>query len=165
MRRQATQRLVLASFVMAALTFLSSVTGCSRNPNIRKRKYLESGERYMAKGKLQEAAIQFSNALKVDHGYAAAHYQLAHTYIKEGMLQAGYVELIHTVDLAPSNIQARLDLGNLALAGGDLARATEQARALLPVPTSPRISTGTLDSASSAAWPRSLRMIGLVPIK
>src|ERR1700723_2289258 len=117
MRPQENPRIVMASFTMMAFVFLSSVTGCSRDPNIRKEKYLESGERYFAKGKMQEASIQFSNALKVDPGFANAHYQLGHTYIREGMLQAGYIELIHTVDLEPSNLQARIDLGNLALAG------------------------------------------------
>jgi tetratricopeptide (TPR) repeat protein len=131
MRRQGNLRFVLASFSMMAFILLGSVTGCFRDPNMRKQKYLESGERYLAKGKLQEAAIQFFNALKVDHNFADAHYQLGHTYIKEGMLQAGYIELIHTVDLEPSNIQARIDLGNLAVAGGDLARAKEQAKAVL----------------------------------
>ena len=58
------------------------LTGCSRDPNVRKQKYLESGQRYFAKGKYREAAIEFRNATEVDPTFAAAHYQLAESFIK-----------------------------------------------------------------------------------
>jgi len=36
---------------MAAVCFLGVLlTGCARDPNVRKQKYLESGERYFDKG-------------------------------------------------------------------------------------------------------------------
>ena len=49
---------VIMLFVAAAL-----LTGCHGDPNVRKQKYLESGERYSAQGKYREAAIQYLNAL------------------------------------------------------------------------------------------------------
>ena len=70
-----------------------------------------------SEGKLKEATIQFSNALKVDRNFADAHYELAKVYIKQGSMLPGYAELLRTVDLAPNNIKARIDLGNLQLAG------------------------------------------------
>ncbi len=111
---------------------LSTVfAGCKHDPNVQKQKYLESGKRYENEGKNREAVIQFSNALKVDHNFAAAHYELAKTYIQLGSMVAGYQELQRTVSLSPSNLQARLDLGNMLLAGGIPDRATEQANAVL----------------------------------
>ena len=56
--------------------------GCTRDPNVKKAKYLKSGENYAAQGKQQEAIIQFSNAIKIDKNYAAAHYDLAKAYLK-----------------------------------------------------------------------------------
>jgi len=47
------QYAVAAVCVLAAL-----LTGCSRDPNVRKQKYLESGQRYFDKGQYREAAIQ-----------------------------------------------------------------------------------------------------------
>jgi len=41
-------------------------SGCSRDPNVRKQKYFESGQRYFEKGKYREAAIQYGNAVQVD---------------------------------------------------------------------------------------------------
>jgi Tfp pilus assembly protein PilF len=55
--------------VLAAL-----LTGCSRDPNVRKQKYLESGQRYFDKGQYREAEIQFENAIQVDSRFADAHY-------------------------------------------------------------------------------------------
>jgi outer membrane biogenesis lipoprotein LolB len=39
--------------------FLALLTACSRDPNVRKQKYFDSGEKYFAEGKYREAAIQY----------------------------------------------------------------------------------------------------------
>ena len=122
-RRQAT-----AATLALALVGLS---GCKHDPNVQKRKYFESGKRYETEGKYREATIQFSNALKVDRNYAPAHYELAKTYIQLGSIIAAYQELQRTVALDPANIQARLDLGNMLLAGGLPVKSKEQANAVL----------------------------------
>jgi tetratricopeptide (TPR) repeat protein len=108
-------------------------TGCSRDPNKQKQKYLESGKRYADEGKLKEATIQISNALKVDHNFAPAHYELAKVYLKQGSMLPAYAELMRTVDLQPGNIPARIDLGSILLAANETGRATEQAHAILAI--------------------------------
>jgi Tfp pilus assembly protein PilF len=55
------------SAVLTLALTLGFTTGCHRDPNKLKLRYLESGKRYFDQGKLKEAGIQFSNALKVDH--------------------------------------------------------------------------------------------------
>jgi tetratricopeptide (TPR) repeat protein len=110
---------------------LASTIGCNRDPNVRKQKYLQSGERYEKEGKLREAVIQFSNALRFDRGFAAAHYELAKTYSRMDLPNQAYMELMRTVELSPGNLQARLDLGNLLLSGRQPDRAAEQAKAVL----------------------------------
>ena len=56
---------------MAAVCVLAALlTGCSRDPNVRKQKYLESGQRYFDKGQYREAEIQFQNAIQVDARFA-----------------------------------------------------------------------------------------------
>jgi tetratricopeptide (TPR) repeat protein len=107
------------------------ITSCSRNPNIRKQKYLESGKKYYEKAKYREAAIQFSNALQVDPRFADAHYQLAQTYLKMGSYPAAYQELRRTVDLQPDNTRAQLDIGNLLLAGRQFDEAEKHAQGVL----------------------------------
>src|SRR5882757_3679686 len=129
----ASTALRITAVMLAASLALVSVSGCSRDPNKQKQKYLESGKRYADEGKLKEAAIQFSNALKVDRNFADAHYELGKVYLKQGSAMPGYAELMRTVDLAPNNIKARLDLRNLLLAGNALDRATAQANAILAI--------------------------------
>jgi tetratricopeptide (TPR) repeat protein len=119
------------STVLAVSLALGFTTGCHRDPNKQKQKYLESGKRYAAEGKLKEASIQFSNALKVDHNFADAHYELSKVYLKQGSMLPGYAELMRTVDLQPSNLQARIDLGSLLVAANEPGRAEEQAKAVL----------------------------------
>ncbi len=121
------------SAVVALSLTLGLTLGCHRDPNKLKQRYLESGKRYAAEGKNKEAVIQFSNALKVDHNFADAHYQLSKVYLKEGSVAPGYQELRRTVDLQPGNIPARIDLGNLLLAGRLPDRAAEQANAILAI--------------------------------
>lgn len=117
-----------------ALSFAVGLTlGCHRDPNKVKQRYFESGKRYANEGKLKEASIQFQNALKVDHNFADAHYELSKVYLKGGNMMPAYAELMRTVDLQPANVPARVDLGNLLLAGRQPEKAEEQGRAILAI--------------------------------
>jgi Tfp pilus assembly protein PilF len=116
---------------VALFISLALLSGCHRDPNVRKHKYLESGERYSAQGKDREAAIQFSNALKIDKNFAEAHYDLAQVYLHMGAYSAAYGELLRAADLQPTNYKARLDLGNMQLAGGKTEDAQTQANAVI----------------------------------
>lgn len=121
-----------ASFwVVMSFVAVGSLAGCHGDPNVRKQKYLESGKRYIADGKYREAAIQFSNAVKIDKSFPDAHYELAQAYVHLGQYNAAYGELSRTVSLQPANYKARVDLGNLLLAGGKLDDAESQAKAIL----------------------------------
>lgn len=124
-------RLHKMSAVALATGLLLLSSGCIRDPNVRKQMYLESGKRYENQQKMREAIIQFSNALKIDHNYAEAHYELGKAYLQVGSINAAYSELLTAVDLRPDNIAIRLELGNLQMAGGLVDDAAEQAKAVL----------------------------------
>lgn len=120
-----------AFLVIMLFAAVELLTACHADPNVRKQKYLESGERYSAQGKYQEAVIQFSNALKVDKSYAAAHYALAQAYEHLSEYGSAYGELARTVNLQPTNYKARIDLGNLLIAAGRIDDAQAQASAVM----------------------------------
>jgi cellulose synthase operon protein C len=108
MSRSTTMRLlILSSFLLALLT------GCSRDPNVRKQKFFDSGEKYFAEGKYREAAIQYANATQIDSRFAEAHYKLSQAYLKLGDSNRAYQELSRTVELTPENYRAHTDLGNM----------------------------------------------------
>lgn len=117
----------LASFAVMA----SLLQGCTRDPNVRKAKYLASGQKYAAQGKEKEAIIQFSNAVKIDPHYAAAHFELGKAFLKTGSGLAGYTELRKTIDLDPKNVDARLLLGQIYLASHRPVDSAQQAKAIL----------------------------------
>jgi cellulose synthase operon protein C len=134
MGQASAERIVMKYFSVLAAGVLATIVlfcpGCSRDPNVRKQKYLESGERYFAKAQYSAAAIQFGNAIQADAGDATAHYQLARTYLKLQNWPKGYKELTRTLDLQPGNYEARLDLANLLIAGGDLKQAQAEVQLL-----------------------------------
>ena len=65
------------------LMALMALVSCSRDPNSAKKHYLESGDRYYTKGRYKEAAIQYSNAIKMDPRFGPAHYKLALADLKK----------------------------------------------------------------------------------
>src|SRR5215471_20026958 len=110
MNRATTIRLLLFCCLLAAFC-----TSCSRDPNVRKQRYFDSGEKYFAQGKYREAAIQYSNALQIDSRFAQAHFQLGQSYLRIGDSQRAFQELTRTVELAPDNYRAHVDLANLLM--------------------------------------------------
>jgi tetratricopeptide (TPR) repeat protein len=126
MKRSSVFRMVLVLGCMAVF-----LTACSRDPNVRKQKYFESGQRFFAKGKYREAVIQFRNATEVDPAFGAAHYQLSQSYLKLQDWQHGYSELSRTLELQPDNYKAHADIANLLIAGGQLKMAQEHTELLL----------------------------------
>ena len=145
MRHSRAFRLVLI------LGFTASVLiGCSRDPNVRKQKYFESGQRYFEKAKYREAAIQFSNAVQVDPRFVQAHYHLAQTYLKLQEWTRAYQELSRAIEIDPDNYQARIDLANLLIAGRDFKQAQDQTDFLMAKqPNNPEghIAVANLDAA------------------
>ena len=61
----------IVAIVMLALMAL--FVGCTRNPEAAKRKYLESGNKYLDEKKYDSAVIQYKKALQIDPKYAEAH--------------------------------------------------------------------------------------------
>jgi len=133
MSRLLALRLWLVCLLAAAL-----LSGCSRDPNVRKQKYFESGQRYFAEGKYSEAEIQYSNAIRIDPRFAKAHYELARTYLRLGDGDRAYLELKSTVDLDKNNYRALTDLANLLSAarnpdGSPQADSMKEAKSHLDV--------------------------------
>jgi tetratricopeptide (TPR) repeat protein len=91
--------------ILAALTLVS----CSRDPNVAKKRYLENGNRYFAKGKFKEASIMYRNALQKDQRYGLAYYHLALTDLKLGRTPNALNELRRAIELIPKEQPEHLD--------------------------------------------------------
>jgi tetratricopeptide (TPR) repeat protein len=94
-------------FVAAAA--LLTLVSCSRDPNVAKRRYLESGNRYFDRGKYKEAAIMYGDALQKDRLWGPAHYKLGLTWIKTGNLGGAVSELHKAIERLPKDSPDRWD--------------------------------------------------------
>jgi Tfp pilus assembly protein PilF len=105
-------------YAVAALCLLAAIcTGCSRDPNVRKQKYLESGQRYFDKGQYRKR--RFSSERHPGRcRFADAHYKLGsgcHESSSNG--QTAYQELSKTIEIQPDQYAAHLDMANLLILG------------------------------------------------
>lgn len=114
---------------LCAITVL--VSSCSLDPNARKQKYFQSGQRYFENRQFQEAAIEFTNAIKIDPKYAEARYQLAESYRNLQELDRAHEELIRTIELRPEDYQARMTMLNVLVQGHNFQEAQQVADLLL----------------------------------
>src|ERR1051326_5386023 len=136
--------LTACKYPVTAGLLLVFLSGCSRDPNVRKQKFFKSGEEYFAKARFQEAAIQFNNAIQIDPNFAAAHGRLAQSCLKTRELSCAFREFARTVDLEPQNSQARIELANLMIMGRNFPQAQEQVDILTKqLPNDPRVHVVT----------------------
>ena len=93
------------------------LAGCSRNPDVAKKKYLESGMKYMDQQKYDSAVIQFKKAIQIDPKYAEAHYQLAGRHEAE-QNQEAFKRNEPGGRARSQPLKARVALGGMYLASG-----------------------------------------------
>ncbi|MEO8368045.1 MAG: tetratricopeptide repeat protein [Candidatus Solibacter sp.] len=89
--------------IAVVLTVLIGFTSCSRDPNVVKKRYLESGNKYYENGRYKEASIQFRNALKRDPKFGAAHYKLALVALKVNDIGGAVGSLRRAIELIPAD--------------------------------------------------------------
>lgn len=104
------------------LAVLLGLVSCSRDPNVAKVRYLESGNKYFAKGKYKEARIMYKNALLKDQRFGPAYYKLGLTELQLGSASAAVQALRRAVELIPQANQdhwnAGIQLSEIYLAVG-----------------------------------------------
>ena len=118
-------------WLVFALSSFLIVSGCMRDPETRKRKFMESGQNFYSQHKYRDAAIQFSNALQIDRHFAEGHYQLARAYMGMKVWGGAYGELAKTIEIDSKHYPAHVQFGTLLLVARDYASAKEQAKLVL----------------------------------
>jgi tetratricopeptide (TPR) repeat protein len=92
---------------------------------------LSRGSAYQKAKDYPAAIIEYKNVLQIDPNNAAAHWGLAKGYLANQQIQEGFWELRETVRLDPDNKDAREQLSQLLLLGGDPDEALAQAEELI----------------------------------
>lgn len=118
----------LPAVVSLALLLCAS---CSENPNVTKRKAVGAGERYLAEGKLNEAVIEFKNALQLDVNFVSAVDGLGRAYAAKAWYADAIGELRRAQTLDPDSSAIAADLGRTLLEVGAWQEAGIQAERIL----------------------------------
>ena len=111
-------------FFAAAATLIAA-TACSKDPEVAKREYLESGDRYAAAKKYNEAVVEYRNAIQQDPRFGEARFKLAEAYVQLGDAPNAYREFVRAADLRPDDMTAQIKATQMLL----VAREYESARA------------------------------------
>jgi len=121
------QRRVINFAHQVCLLLILTVTaaGCSRDPNVRKVKFLESGDRYFAEGEYSSAVLEYKNAIDLDSTWGEARKRLAETYVRLGDGPRALEEYVRAADLLSDDVTLQVTAGTYLLA----ARKPEDALA------------------------------------
>ena len=79
------------------ILLVASLGGCTRDPEVRKKNYLDKGNSYFQKAKYQEAIVEYLNAIQIDPKFADAHFALAKVFLQQRDWNHAYQELSRAV--------------------------------------------------------------------
>jgi putative PEP-CTERM system TPR-repeat lipoprotein len=114
-----------------AILLVLFVGACSRDPQVKARKLVASGDAYLARQELNQAVIEYKRAVQAKPDWAEAHYKLAKAYERQGNPANAYREYARTGDLDLSNVDAQVHAGTLLLAAGEFEGARTRAELAL----------------------------------
>jgi tetratricopeptide (TPR) repeat protein len=117
----------LCILVVAAV----GTASCSRDPEAAKRKFLDSGNQYLAQKKYPEAIVQYRNALQQDAKLGDARLKLTDAYLASGDLRNAIGESVRAADVLPESVDAQLRAGSLLLLAHQYPEAKQRALAAL----------------------------------
>jgi tetratricopeptide (TPR) repeat protein len=118
------------SFVLA-FTFGLLFTACNRDPQVQKQKFYNKGLEYLKKGKINDARLQFLNALKIDANFAEAASVLAEIQFREKNYRQAYSLLQQALHAKPDLLPAHKGMAQLYRITGRLQDAEKELELVL----------------------------------
>ena len=95
------------------------------SPEMNRDRSLAKARAYLKESKVNEAIIEFRNAVKADPRSAGARFEFGMALLKRGDIRGAYQELNRAVDLKPDFAKARYELAKILLLGRKLKEAKE----------------------------------------
>jgi tetratricopeptide (TPR) repeat protein len=151
--------LTIGAALLAAVALMAAV-GCSQSAEARKQQAYERGQQYLKDDKLNEAIIEFRNALQIDPDFGPALSALGQAYADKSWFADARRELTRAQKALPDSVPVAVELGRVLIELADWAEAENQAAIILAHdPQNPQAMTiqagallgrGKLDEAVAA---------------
>ena len=137
----------LAQFVVVGVA-LTVAVGCG-DAQAKRAGYLKNGDRLVAEGNLQAAAVEFRNAVALDEMDGAARLRLADAYARLGDWRRARAEYLRAADLLPTEADAQVAAAQVLLRSGEFQDARARAERALSV--NPKHATAHLVRGNALA--------------
>ena len=149
--------IIVATLLVGSVVAVYFLDAFSNSATTRER-HLKAALEYVAKTKLNEAEIEFRNALKLDPAHAESHFELGVLLMRRGDIKRGLVEIVRAVDLKPDWAQARFQLAKYHALFRDMTSAKRHLKILRE--QSPNSFESRYLAASLALAEKNLEKIG-----
>ena len=93
---------------------------------VKRERSLEKARAYISQGKINEATIEFKNAIKADSNSAEAHHEFGLALLRKKDYRSALREFRRAVYINPGFIDARFQLGILLVLSRDIPHAKEE---------------------------------------
>src|SRR3954470_3790521 len=101
--------------IIVALCLAVLVAGCRKDPETKKKEFVESADSLVKQEKYADAIIQYRNALKIDPNSSDIYYRLGDAYFKNQQLREAYASYKKSSELDKNNVLAQLAVGRFLL--------------------------------------------------
>ncbi|MBA3974154.1 MAG: hypothetical protein C0504_08065 [Candidatus Solibacter sp.] len=115
----------------AAAAVMLCLSGCSRDPEVVKRRYLDNGNKYFDQGKYKEAVLMYGNAVKQDPRFGEAYHKLGDAQLRRGAFREAAAAFRRAAELLPKQDDAAGKLADLYLAAYSLTPNNREDRRML----------------------------------
>jgi tetratricopeptide (TPR) repeat protein len=120
------RKFIVVSIFIALCLGITTYIYVGESLELKRDRYFQKGQEYMAQGKLPEALIMFKNALKADPTFEEAHYQIGLVLLQKRDFQQALAEFGRAIDRKPEMTKARYQIGTLYALSQDIPKAKEQ---------------------------------------
>src|SRR3954470_22287187 len=90
-------RIVIVIVIALMLAFL--VAGCRKDPQTKKKEFVESADSLVKQEKYADAIIQYRNALKIEPNSSDIYFRLGEAYFKNQQLREAYASYKKATEL------------------------------------------------------------------
>jgi tetratricopeptide (TPR) repeat protein len=115
---------------ITAFFLLGLLVACS-SPEEKAAEYVANADALFAEKNLDKAAIEYKNALQVNHNLPDAWFGLARIHERKQEWEQVYATLNKIREMAPNHVDARIKMGQLLLASNQLDQALTDATEIL----------------------------------